>query len=79
MRAPVIAASLLLAPAPAYAAEKHTIDSVAGDTVVLDDGSSFRAQDDISSWQDGDTVIVNTARDRLSNKDQNETVDADEE
>lgn len=77
----VIVLGLMLAVAPALAAEEKTIESIDNNNVVtMDDGSRYQADDNaVQSWHNGNSVIVPESGDKLINKDENnEEVDADE-
>jgi hypothetical protein len=69
MKTGLLAAALLIAAAPAFAADQHTIESIDNNNVVtLDNGDQYQANDDtVQNWQNGDTVIVPDSQDRLIN------------
>jgi hypothetical protein len=74
----IVMVKLLLATAPAYAWETHTIESVNGDSIVLDDGRVFEPQESVD-WSAGDHVIVNDSGDKIINKNSSDgPVDVDE-
>lgn len=64
---------LALTVTPALASwDEQTIEHTNGDTIMLSNGNVYQLEssDDISSWQDGDTVLVNDDGDKMIDKDQ---------
>jgi hypothetical protein len=78
-----LAIGLLMVTAQAQACEEQTIDSTDGNTVTLDDGSTYAPNngDHISNWSDGDTVLLKDGHDQMLNKDayDDDPVDVEEQ
>jgi hypothetical protein len=64
-------ALIALAATPALAWEEHTIETVKGSAIIIDDGRVFEPSngDDVSSWEDGDTVLISDDGKRMIDKD----------
>jgi hypothetical protein len=71
MKKLLLAAALVATATPALAWEEHTIDSINGDSIILDDGRVFEPSNgsDISGWSDGDTVLLSDDEKRMIDKD----------
>ena len=74
----VVLAVMLANIHPAFAWDKHTIESINGDYITLDDGRVFEGNGS-SNWNDGDQVIVNSSGDKMINQTQGgDPIDVDE-
>jgi len=52
----------------AHAGDGHTVDDISRNGVIaLDNGDTYRAQDDVSNWDVGDHVIVTDDGDKIIN------------
>lgn len=72
--------AILLANIPtAHAAEDKTVDGVAGSYVHFTDGTTYKADDDISDWNKGDDVIVTDDNVLINRSRGDEEVAADEQ
>jgi len=62
----------------AQACDEDTISGISnGGTIVMESGDAYRAanESDVSSWSDGDNVLVCKGGTLIVNTDENETAD----
>jgi hypothetical protein len=69
--------AVLLATQAQAACERHTIQYVGDDLIVLDDDTQWETSEDTGSWNTGDEVLL-CGDDKIVNTTQNEAVDVTE-